>query len=251
MTVDTDHHLSEPSTAVSGLAADVAADISAALGETVVPGPSCEHVELTELVPPEGGWVAAAEVPGSGLVALVLCSEFTDRIEQPGQPWTELMDRSLASWAHRHRTVVEELSPPSNAANIDGLLPARDGLAIVSAGLFVADRQVGTAALLVRVPSPSAPVATPRPAELPSADLGALRPLAGVEMAVTAELGRTQLSVSELLNLRPGSVIELDRAAGSPVDVLVNGTLIARGEVVVVDEEFGVRLTEVLNRMED
>lgn len=250
MTVDTDHHLSEPSTAVSGLAADVAADLSAALGETVVPGPSADHVELGELVPAEGGSVAAAEVPGSGLVALVLCSEVTERIERPGQPWTEIMDRSLASWAHRHRTVVEKLSPPSSAASIDGLLPARDGLAIVSAGLFVADRQVGTAALLVRValsPSPSTPEP---PAELPPADLGALRPLAGVAMAVTAELGRAQLSVSELLNLRPGSVIELDRAAGSPVDVLVNGTLIARGEVVVVDEEFGVRLTEVLSRMD-
>jgi flagellar motor switch protein FliN/FliY len=147
--------------------------------------------------------------------------------------------------------VVEELSPPTNAANIDGLLPTRDGLAIVSAGLFVADRQVGTAALLARVqPSPT-PAAPEQPAELPPADLGALRPLAGVEMAVTAELGRAQLSVSELLNLRAGSVIELDRAAGSPVDVLVNGTLIARGEVVVVDEEFGVRLTEVLNRLQD
>jgi flagellar motor switch protein FliN/FliY len=59
------------------------------------------------------------------------------------------------------------------------------------------------------------------------------------------------MTVRELLGLTPGSVIELDRAAGTPVDVLVNGTLIARGEVVVIDEEFGIRITEVLGYEED
>jgi len=68
-----------------------------------------------------------------------------------------------------------------------------------------------------------------------------------VELAVTAELGRTRMSVRDLLSLAPGSVVELDRAAGSPIDVLVNGTLIARGEVVVIDEEFGIRVTEIIS----
>ena len=54
------------------------------------------------------------------------------------------------------------------------------------------------------------------------------------------------MSVRDLLALTPGAVIELDRAAGSPVDVLVNGTLIARGEVVVIDEEFGIRISEIV-----
>jgi len=75
------------------------------------------------------------------------------------------------------------------------------------------------------------------------------RPLAilkDVEMGVTAELGRRRMTVRDLLALTPGSVIELDRAAGSPVDVLVNGTLIARGEVVVIDEEFGIRIAEIV-----
>ena len=67
-----------------------------------------------------------------------------------------------------------------------------------------------------------------------------------VEMGVTAELGRRRMTVRDLLALTPGSVIELDRAAGSPVDVLVNGTLIARGEVVVIDEEFGIRIAEIV-----
>jgi flagellar motor switch protein FliN/FliY len=75
------------------------------------------------------------------------------------------------------------------------------------------------------------------------------RPLAilnDVEMGVTAELGRRRMTVRDLLALTPGSVIELDRAAGTPVDVLVNGTLIARGEVVVIDEEFGIRIAEIV-----
>lgn len=70
--------------------------------------------------------------------------------------------------------------------------------------------------------------------------------LGDVEMGVTAELGRRRMSVRDLLSLTPGAVIELDRAAGSPVDVLVNGTLIARGEVVVIDEEFGIRISEIV-----
>jgi len=78
---------------------------------------------------------------------------------------------------------------------------------------------------------------------------GGSRPLAilkDVEMGVTAELGRRRMTVRDLLALTPGSVIELDRAAGAPVDVLVNGTLIARGEVVVIDEEFGIRIAEIV-----
>ena len=67
-----------------------------------------------------------------------------------------------------------------------------------------------------------------------------------VEMAVTVELGRTRMAVSDLLSLAPGTVVELDRAAGSPVDVLVNGKLIARGEVVVVDEDFAIRVSEIV-----
>ena len=70
--------------------------------------------------------------------------------------------------------------------------------------------------------------------------------LHGVAMEVTVELGRTRMSVRELLALCPGDVLELDRAAGSPADLLVNGRLIARGEVVVVDEDFALRVTEIV-----
>jgi flagellar motor switch protein FliN len=73
-----------------------------------------------------------------------------------------------------------------------------------------------------------------------------LNVLYDVEMTLTAELGRTKLPVRQVLELTPGSVLELDRAAGSPADVMVNGRLIARGEVVVIDEEFGIRITEII-----
>jgi len=76
---------------------------------------------------------------------------------------------------------------------------------------------------------------------------GGLDMLHDVEMEVSAELGRTRMSVRELLSLSPGAIVELDRAAGSPADLLVNGRLIARGEVVVVDENFGIRITEILS----
>jgi flagellar motor switch protein FliN/FliY len=72
--------------------------------------------------------------------------------------------------------------------------------------------------------------------------------LRDVEMEVTCELGRTRMTVRQLLALAPGDVVELDRLAGSPADLLVNGTLLARGEVVVVDESFGLRITEIVSR---
>jgi flagellar motor switch protein FliN/FliY len=74
-----------------------------------------------------------------------------------------------------------------------------------------------------------------------------LEMLQGVDMEVTVELGRTRMTVRDLLSLTPGTVLELDRAAGSPADLLVNGRLVARGEVVVVDEDFGLRLTEIVD----
>lgn len=75
--------------------------------------------------------------------------------------------------------------------------------------------------------------------------------LSDVQLGVSVELGRARMSVREILRLTLGSVIELDRPAGAPVDLFVNGTLIARGEVVVIDEEFGVRVSEVIGYRAD
>ena len=68
-----------------------------------------------------------------------------------------------------------------------------------------------------------------------------------IPVTIAMEIGRTQLSIRNLLQLNQGSVIELDRLAGEPMDVLVNGTLVAHGEVVVVNEKFGIRLTDVIS----
>jgi flagellar motor switch protein FliN/FliY len=74
--------------------------------------------------------------------------------------------------------------------------------------------------------------------------------LLDVQMALTVELGRTKKYVKEILSLGEGSIIELDKLAGEPVDLLVNGKLIARGEVVVIDENFGVRVTDIVGPAE-
>ncbi len=71
-----------------------------------------------------------------------------------------------------------------------------------------------------------------------------------IPLRVTVELGRTKMPVSELLNLGQGSVIELNKLAGEPMEVLVNDKLIARGEAVVVNEKFGVRLTDIISPAE-
>jgi flagellar motor switch protein FliN/FliY len=76
----------------------------------------------------------------------------------------------------------------------------------------------------------------------PNADL---RRLSDVPMELSVEIGRTRMTVGETLDLRVGSIVTLERLAGEPVDLLVNGTPIARGEVVVVDEQFGLRVTQI------
>ncbi len=68
-----------------------------------------------------------------------------------------------------------------------------------------------------------------------------------IPVTIAMEIGRTKLSIRNLLQLNQGSVVELDRLAGEPMDVLVNGTLVAHGEVVVVNEKFGIRLTDVVS----
>jgi flagellar motor switch protein FliN/FliY len=79
-----------------------------------------------------------------------------------------------------------------------------------------------------------------------SAPAGGLDMILDIPVQLTVELGRTRLPIRSLLQLAQGSVVELDRLAGEPLDVLVNGTLIAQGEVVVVNDKFGIRLTDVI-----
>jgi len=94
-------------------------------------------------------------------------------------------------------------------------------------------------------PAPSEPVATATALD-DAGERARMRLLHDVELVLTAEIGRTRLPMRQVLDLVPGTVLELDRAAGSPADVMVNGRLVARGEVVVVDEDYGIRITEIV-----
>ena len=84
----------------------------------------------------------------------------------------------------------------------------------------------------------------------PAAEEANLDVILDIPVTISMEIGRTHISIRNLLQLNQGSVVELDRLAGEPMDVLVNGTLVAHGEVVVVNEKFGIRLTDVISPAE-
>ena len=86
-----------------------------------------------------------------------------------------------------------------------------------------------------------------QPAGPAGADGADLRRLHDVPVELAVEIGRTRMTIGQTLELRPGSVVSLNRLAGEPVDLLINGKPIARGEVVVIDEEFGLRVTDVVS----
>jgi flagellar motor switch protein FliN len=140
--------------------------------------------------------------------------------------------------------------PLAGGAPVASLLLPNDVVAAVVSALAPAAPQPVSGADGVRLLTPEAvaPSPTPTPPGPPGRgeDLPrGIELLHGVDMEVTVEIGRTRMTVRELLDLAPGAVLELDRAAGSPADLLVNGRLIARGEVVVIDEDFGLRITEI------
>ena len=74
-----------------------------------------------------------------------------------------------------------------------------------------------------------------------------MKVLENIEVNMSIEVGRTDISIRDLLRLNEGSVVELDRLAGEPLDILVNGTMIAKGEVVMVGERFGIRFSEIVD----
>jgi flagellar motor switch protein FliN/FliY len=138
---------------------------------------------------------------------------------------------AAAATLGRVRIASERVEEP--VAALDGL---RDKGMFVAVPLLADGEHQATFALQVTLPS-----ARPTGRQRGSLDL-----LRHVAMEVTVEIGRTRMTVQELLSLHPGEVVELDRAASAPADLLVNGTLIARGEVVVVDEDFGLRISEIV-----
>lgn len=112
---------------------------------------------------------------------------------------------------------------------------------MTSADIRVVEGGQGSVKPVQFAPLPQSPVAS----EQNPMDL-----LYDVALDLSVELGHTSLPVKDVLQLGPGSIVELDKLAGEPVDITVNGKLIARGEVVVVDENFGIRVTEIANKVE-
>lgn len=96
--------------------------------------------------------------------------------------------------------------------------------------------------------SPNEPIMSPEDSRLAKTDFSKLKMILDVPLKVTVELGRTKMMVNDLLQLGQGSVIELDKIAGEPMEILINDKLVAMGEVVVVNEKFGVRLTDVVSQ---
>ena len=132
--------------------------------------------------------------------------------------------------------------PPVSQSEIDKLMNDDDGLS----------QDWGDPGPAMPPPGEGGPGAFgPPPAQI-AAD-GASRPLdfiLDIPLEISVELGRTRMIINELLQLGQGSVVELSKLAGEPLEIYVNGKLVARGEVVVVNEKFGVRVTDIVSPME-
>lgn len=96
----------------------------------------------------------------------------------------------------------------------------------------------------------AAPLEDLKPGAIRSDAPANLEAILDIPVTLSVQIGATKISIRNLLQLNQGSVVELDRLAGEPLDVLVNGTLVAHGEVVVVNEKFGIRLTDVVSAQE-
>jgi flagellar motor switch protein FliN/FliY len=171
-------------------------------------------------------------------------------------------DQNAFAEGDLNQELIDQMLNGGNAATAaaqdpwsDDALQAEIDAARVAAGVMSEGLAQAPISLADRIASGPAPTAVhpvqfmPLTPELPLNDQAhGIEMLMDVALEVSVELGRSHMSIGEILALRTGSVIELDKLAGEPVDVSVNGTLIARGEVVVVDEKFGVRITEVVSK---
>lgn len=253
------------SAVAAALAAALPLAAPATVGEPAAAGQP--PAEIFGLLPPGAGTVVIATLePGNGEVGVVVGSALTQALAEGGldvaaalQPALEAAAAAAGATAGPARSIALDAAVGELFAKPDAwLLPLNDTDGWVCATVvLVAPAEVG--AFVADASSvPSAPGAEllaeasiPRQAS-PARSLAGLAAGAGLDllrdvvMEVTVELGRTRMTISELLSLSPGAVVELDRAAGSPADLLVNGTLLARGEVVVVDEDFGIRITEIV-----
>lgn len=204
-----------------------------------------------ELLPGPSARAVTARVVGEaqGQLVLMVSAELIEHLRNDpfgGEDLIASLEPALAAALAALASVVGKHLELSTPQEIEAAALDLDS-GVVAIALSDGDDHAAT--LVVSLSEPTATTAefTPLVEQRQAGDPGrSLEVLHDVEMAVTVELGRTRMAVRDLLALAPGSVIELDRAAGSPVDVLVNGKLIARGEVVVIDEEFAIRISDIV-----
>ena len=232
-----EHSDSETVTAVVSAAARAAAALVPATTE-LTPGAAVSDPDTVPL-PPSAASAVAASLSGevTGDVVLVVSAEVVEALSNSPVGRMDVAAalrpalEAAAATLGRVRVASERVEEP--VAALDGL---RDKGMFVAVPLLADGEHQATFALQVNLPRPSSG----------GGQRGSLDLLRHVAMEVTVEIGRTRMTVQELLSLHPGEVVELDRAASAPADLLVNGTLIARGEVVVVDEDFGLRISEIV-----
>ena len=228
---------SETVSAVVSAAAQAAAGLVPSTAE-LVPGAPVSDPERVPL-PPQAASAVTAGLSGevTGDVVLILSADVVEALNNSPVGKMDVAAalrpalEAAAATLGRVRVASERLEEP--VAALDGL---RDKGMFVAVPLLADGEHQATFALQVTLPT----------AGRVGVQRGSLDLLRHVAMEVTVEIGRTRMTVQELLSLHPGEVVELDRAASAPADLLVNGTLIARGEVVVVDEDFGLRISEIV-----
>ena len=228
------------------VAAGAAATLLPATG-TLTPGTAIPSAEVAP-----GDWAAAAVVPlersGGAALGILMRADLVEALAAAPEGALDLADAVQPALDAAAEHLGLTAGPGRTILGAE--LAAAVGSATATVPLLAGKETAMVLFALAGDGTPASPkTAAARAKAAPQAETDQTRGvelLHGVAMEVTVELGRTRLSVRELLALSPGDVLELDRAAGSPADLLVNGRLIARGEVVVVDEDFALRVTEIV-----
>ena len=185
----------------------------------------------------------AAEFVGvrSADIALVL-NDRTVLAEAAG------VDEALAEPSELVRPAIEAASATLGVGVLGDITEADASALVAASGTAVFELtttagSIGWFAIRLHATAIAAPAPAPT-------STGNLSRISNVEMSLTVEIGRTRMAVRDLLALEPGAVVELDRSAGTPADILLNGKLIAHGDVVVVDQDYAVRITRILDNPE-
>ena len=250
---------------VEALAAHIAESIAALLGEPATPSPSTD--------PGDVGWVATVscagslegqlvvgvpEADGRRIAALVMATEHDVPDDAVIDTLTEVCRQAVGALSASGSGLGLQLAVigvERSEGSVDGrgyslTLPGgATAHLVVRSTLQEPSSTMGEADV---VPSPRVqPAAAPGPVrETPAANVRNLDVLLDIELPLAVRFGQTELPLLTLVRLGPGSVIDLKRSADEPVDVLVSGKVIARGEVVVVDGNYGVRVTEIVSTAE-